>query len=115
MALLLLTQVLQGHTRLIQARLQNLRRVGKDFDLGHAGYIRTFSAGVKIGGMARRASLPQRRWWRLRYPHGERVSGGGSGAQGYAAFLQNARVGRGGTQSVALGWYTVSRWDTGRR
>jgi hypothetical protein len=35
--------------------------------------------------------------------------------QGYAAFLQNAGLGRGGTQSVALGWYTVSRWDTGRR
>ena len=34
---------------------------------------------------------------------------------GYAAFLQNAGLGRGGTQSVALGWYTVSRWDTGRR
>ena len=35
--------------------------------------------------------------------------------KGYAAFLQNAWVGRGGTQSVALGWYTVSLWDTGRR
>jgi hypothetical protein len=32
---------------------------------------------------------------------------------GYAAFLQNAGLGRGGTQSVALGWYSVSRWDTG--
>jgi hypothetical protein len=37
------------------------------------------------------------------------------GMKGYAAFLQNAEVGRGGTQSGALGWYTVSRWDTGRR
>jgi hypothetical protein len=36
--------------RLIQARLQNLRRVGKDFDLGHAGQIRSFRACVKIGG-----------------------------------------------------------------
>ncbi len=35
--------------------------------------------------------------------------------QGYAAFLQSAWLGRGGTQSVALGWDTVSRWDTGRR
>lgn len=51
MALLLLTQELQGHTRLIQARLQNLRRVGKDFDLGHAGQIRSFRARVKIGGL----------------------------------------------------------------
>jgi hypothetical protein len=33
---------------------------------------------------------------------------------GYAAFLRNAGLGRGGTQSVALGWYSVSRWDTGR-
>ena len=32
---------------------------------------------------------------------------------GHAAFLQNAGVGRWCTQSVALGWYTVSRWDTG--
>ena len=32
---------------------------------------------------------------------------------GYAAFLQNAGLGRGGTQSVALGWYSVSCWDTG--
>jgi DNA-binding CsgD family transcriptional regulator len=38
--------------------------------------------------------------------------GGLSGALGYAAFLQNAGLGRGGTQSGALGWYTVSRWDT---
>jgi hypothetical protein len=37
------------------------------------------------------------------------------GIRGYAAFLQNAGLGRCGTQSVALGWYTVSRWDTGRR
>ena len=37
------------------------------------------------------------------------------GMEGYAAFLQNAGLGRGGTQSDALGWYTVSRWDTGRR
>ena len=40
---------------------------------------------------------------------------GRSGMKGYAAFLQNAGLGRGGTQSDALGWYTVSRWDTGRR
>jgi hypothetical protein len=40
---------------------------------------------------------------------------GRSGMKGYAAFLQNGGVGRGGTQSVALGWYTVSLWDTGRR
>jgi hypothetical protein len=33
---------------------------------------------------------------------------------GYAAFLQNAGLGWWGTQSDALGWYTVSRWDTGR-
>jgi hypothetical protein len=39
----------------------------------------------------------------------------GAGMQGYAAFLQNAGLGLGGTQSGALGWYTVSRWDTGRR
>ncbi len=32
---------------------------------------------------------------------------------GYAAFLQNAGLGLGGSQSVALGWYTVSLWDTG--
>jgi hypothetical protein len=38
-----------------------------------------------------------------------------TGMKGYAAFLQNAGFGRGGTQSDALGWYTVSRWDTGRR
>ena len=35
--------------------------------------------------------------------------------RGYAAFLQNAGLGLGGTQSEALGWHTVSRWDTGRR
>ncbi|RFC49734.1 MAG: hypothetical protein DVB22_002438, partial [Verrucomicrobia bacterium] len=32
--------------------------------------------------------------------------------RGYAAFLQNAGLGWGRAQSVALGWYTVSRWDT---
>jgi hypothetical protein len=35
--------------------------------------------------------------------------------RGYAAFLQNAGLGLGGTQSDALGWDAVSRWDTGRR
>jgi len=35
--------------------------------------------------------------------------------RGYAAFLQNAGLERCGTQSVAQGWDTVSRWDTGRR
>jgi hypothetical protein len=35
--------------------------------------------------------------------------------RGDAAFLQNAGLGRGGTQSDALGWDAVSRWDTGRR
>jgi len=38
-----------------------------------------------------------------------------SGALGwYAAFLQSAGVRWWRTQSVALGWYGVSRWDTGR-
>lgn len=36
------------------------------------------------------------------------------GMKGYAAFLQNDRLGWGGTQSGALGWDAVSRWDTGR-
>jgi hypothetical protein len=39
----------------------------------------------------------------------------GQGMQGHAAFLQNAGLGRCGTQSIALGWYPVSRWDTGRK
>ena len=44
-----------------------------------------------------------------------RLGGTRSGAPGgYGAFLQNAGVGWWGTQSVALGWYAVSRWDTGR-
>jgi hypothetical protein len=40
---------------------------------------------------------------------------GRSGMKGYAAFLQNAGLGRGGAQSVSLGWYAVYRLDTGRR
>ena len=44
-----------------------------------------------------------------------RQSSSPGGAQGPNNETDLFVPGRGGAQSVALGWYTVSRWDTGRR
>ena len=113
MALGLFEEVFQGHVRLIQARLQNLRRVGKDFDLGHAGQIRSFRARVKIGGGLGAHHSPNGGGAVCATLMGRGFLRVGPGLEGMRRSYRTR--GSGGVVPRALLWYRVSRWDTGLR